>query len=93
MPKALLKQSAYEGAVQQDGERLRLCRQLPTDFDIQAFMFRFICGLDGPTGVTIHRFAEEMYNASVRRMDRRSCSSKALSEDGGVKQHLNGDLG
>jgi hypothetical protein len=33
--------------VQQDGEKLlSLARQLPTDcFDIQAFMFRFICDL------------------------------------------------
>jgi hypothetical protein len=38
MPKTV-KQSAYEGAVQQDCELLALARQLPTDFfDIQAMM-------------------------------------------------------
>jgi hypothetical protein len=37
MHKALWKQSAYEGAVQQDCEKLSLARQLPTDLlDIQA---------------------------------------------------------
>jgi hypothetical protein len=40
MPKHYAKKSAYEGAMQQDCEKLLSARQLPTDrFDIQAHIF------------------------------------------------------
>jgi hypothetical protein len=69
--------------VQQDCEKLLfLPRQLPTDrFDIQAFMFRLICDTAGKHGMVDESIVlyEEMYNASVRRMDLQILRSKALS--------------
>jgi hypothetical protein len=63
--KHYVKQSAYEGAVQQDGDKLlSLARQLPTDcFDIQAEMFRCISDLMSSQGMVDEGIAllEEMY--------------------------------
>jgi hypothetical protein len=57
MPK-LWKASAYEGAVQQDCEKLLLAAAADRLFDIQAFMFRFICDFNELTGMlTRNRFA------------------------------------
>jgi hypothetical protein len=86
------KDSAYEGAVQQDCELLSLARQLPTDcFDIKRiclvcdFMARWWYGRESLCW-------RRCTHASVRRMDLQILCSKALSRTWRLLADSGGDL-
>jgi hypothetical protein len=82
MPKTLSKKSTYEGASSRTARSFSL-RQLPTDFfDIQAFIFMYICDLMSSQGRMVDegiRFIEEMYTPSVRRMGLQIPCAQSLS--------------